>query len=322
MEVDPIVPEDLARRHLFERLELLAWIESKNADLVHGPAFVLPTRCHAPTVVTIHDLVFRLYPRTVPISRRYYYRTAIPRSIQMASRILADSESTAHGLTEHMKVDPGRISVVPLGVNERFFHAAESQQTYWTRTHYGLPERYLLTVGTLEPRKNLPRLLEAYALLTARRAHVPDLVVVGREGWGITGLRRSVARLGLRKRVHFIGFVEDEDLPVLYREAAAFVCVSLYEGFGLPVLEAMAAGAPVVASNTSSLPEVTGECAVRVDPLNPEAIARGMEEALDFSPEHTRRRVESARARARKFSWESTARQTLAVYESLASRSS
>ncbi|MBN1866445.1 glycosyltransferase family 4 protein [Candidatus Sumerlaeota bacterium] len=315
-EVDAVAPDDLPRRHLFERLELLAWIDSHHVDLFHGPAFVVPARCRVPSVVTIHDLVFKLFPRTVPISRRYYYRTAIPRSIQAASRILADSRCTARDLAERMGAEPARISVVPLGVGLRFFAEPETQQAYWARTRLHLPDRYWITVGTLEPRKNLSRLLKAYSLLSARRS-APPLVIVGRKGWGVSGLERQVSRLGLRDRVRFVGFVSDGELPILYRLASGFVCVSLYEGFGLPVLEAMAAGVPVVASDSSSIPEVTGNVATLVNPLDPEAIAQGIEQVLNAPEEETRARIEAGRERARTFSWRSTAERTLAVYESL-----
>jgi glycosyltransferase involved in cell wall biosynthesis len=180
-----------------------------------------------------------------------------------------------------------------------------------------LPKRYLLFVGTLEPRKNLTTLLKAYAMLRAERQHEEvKLVVVGRKGWLYDEVFETVQTLALHQDVLFTDFVDDEDLPDLYRGALLLVLPSLYEGFGLPILEAMASGVPVIASNTSSMPEVAGEAALLIDPRNPQAIAEGIAQVL--ADEQLRQTLtQRGLARARCFTWESAAHKTLGLYAAL-----
>jgi glycosyltransferase involved in cell wall biosynthesis len=316
-ELHPVARGGPLSRQVFERFRLRRWIASRKADLFHGPAFVIPSRCPAPAVVTVHDLVFHLFPETAPLSRRWYYRTAIPRSIREAAMILADSESTARDLREHFGVEPARIAAVPLGVAARFFAVPDVARVQRVKARYGLPDRFILTVGTLEPRKNLSTLLRAYARLTQDDVETPDLVIAGRTGWSIGGLRKQVARARLERRVVFTGFLDDADLPAIYRLAEIFVCVSLYEGFGLPVLEAMTCGIPVVASNGSSLPEVVGDTGWMVEPRDPVDIGRALREIL-ADPQAARGRAERARRRAETFSWRAAAEKTLSVYRAVA----
>ena len=318
VELHPVSADDALRRVLFERTRLGAWIEARRIDLFHGPAFVTPARCSVPCVVTIHDLVFHLFPESVSWSRRFYYRRAISRSIHRAARILCDSANTARDLREHFAVEPERIVEAPLGVERRFFDAPSAAENRRVRDTYALPERFLLTVGTIEPRKNLPVLLRAYARLRARRSDTPGLVVVGRQGWGMRDPRRMARDLGIEPETHFPGFVADADLPALYHLADVFVCVSLYEGFGLPVLEAMAAGTPVVAADNSSFPQVAGEAAWRVDARDSDRIAQALEHVL-ANPEDARHRAEDARRRAETFTWRATAEKTLDAYEAAVS---
>ena len=316
--VENIAPSGVVRQQWFERFRLREWILCHDLDLFHGPAFVIPARCPVPSVVTIHDLVFHLFPETVSLSRRWHYRASIPRSIREASCILADSESTARDLRKHFGVEKKKIATVPLGVDERFFQVSDEAARHRVRECYQLPERFVLTVGTLEPRKNLPTLLRAYARLRESVPATPDLVVMGRTGWKVAGIRRQLRESGLADHVHLPGFARDKDLPPLYQMADLFVCASVYEGFGLPVLEAMASGVPVVASDNSSLPEVVGETGWLTRADDAEAIARTLREVLNES-DYAQKRAALSRERARTFSWRSTAEKTLAAYASLAS---
>jgi glycosyltransferase involved in cell wall biosynthesis len=208
---------------------------------------------------------------------------------------------------------PERCHVIPLGVDAPFF-ASSAISPEAVRARYSLPERYILTVGTLEPRKNLEGLLAGYARTVRERPNVPHLVVAGRMGWQSSHLPDLVQALGISDRAHFPGFIDDACMPTVYRSADAFACVSLYEGFGLPVLEAMASGTPVVASNVSSIPEVAGDCAILVNPRDTASIAGGFVQLLD-NPEEAKERAAQGRTRARQFTWDSCAKATLEAYE-------
>ena len=315
--VHPLVGDGLAARLLFENSRLSSWIAEQGLDLFHGPAFVLPKTCPVPSVVTIHDLVFRLFPETIPSVKRWYYQRVIPRSIARADLVLADSASTARDLETCLGVAPSRIRTVHLGVGERFFSAPDPGSMEKVRRRYQLPRRFILSLGTLEPRKNLPLLFRAYADLLAEIPKAPELVVFGRRGWGVTGLEREIRRLGLAARVLLRGFAAEEDLPGLYHLATLFVCASRYEGFGLPVLEAMASGAPVVAGDHSSLPEIAGTTgAALVDVREPQALGHRMAELL-ADPAAAREQAERGRHRAREFAWQTTAEKTLEAYRTV-----
>lgn len=305
------------RRLWFERLHLVSWIVERRLDLFHGPAFVLPARCPVPAVVTLHDLVFELFPETVPRTRRALYRREIPRSVRQARLVLCDSESTARDAREHLGIPAERLRTVHLGVEERFFQAPDAAVVRAVREALDLPDRFWLTVGTLEPRKNIPGLLEAYARVSAERPDVPPLVIAGRQGWGLRDLRRIIARHGLAERVRLTGFVAEAHLPALYGLSELFIHASLYEGFGLPVLEAMAAGTPVIAGDHSSIPEVVGDTARLVDTRDARAMAEALA-AFAAAPGAARELAGRARRRAAWFSWSAAARRTVRVYEEAA----
>jgi glycosyltransferase involved in cell wall biosynthesis len=217
----------------------------------------------------------------------------------------------------HLQINPQRIAVIPWGCDERFQPGGDPEHFAAVQQRYRLPAQYLLFVGTLEPRKNLTTLLHAYAML---RAEWPGedlkLVVAGRTGWLYTDIFDTVKRLALDEEVIFTGFVDDEDLPDLYRGAQLFVFPSLYEGFGLPILEAMASGVPVITSATASMPEVAGDAAILVDPHDSEAIAEGMAQVL--AEDRLRQAmIQKGLARARRFTWDTVAQNTLEVYAAL-----
>ena len=253
-------------------------------DVLHCPGHRAPLRSSVPVVVTLHDLAVVRHPETFNRWTRWYSRAMLPRIVRAAARVIAVSSFTAREAVELLELDEGKIRVIPHGVAPPF--EPEGQSATGT---------YALAVGTIEPRKNLPRSADA-----ARRAGV-ELRVVGPEGWGDVG-------------VQSLGFVSDEVLAALYRGAECLVFPSLYEGFGLPVLEAMACGTPVVTSNTGALAEVAGDAAVLVDPYDVDAIAAGIEEA--------RRRRDELRAkgleRVGPFRWDETARRTVEVYREAA----
>jgi glycosyltransferase involved in cell wall biosynthesis len=261
-------------------------------DVLHCPTQRAPLRSRVPLVVTFHDLAVLRHPETFNRWTRTYSRAFLPRVVRAATRLIAVSEFTKRELLELLEVPDEKVRVIPNAVGPEFSPEGESA-----------PGEYVLAVSTLEPRKNLPRLVEAY-----RRAGLNGLplLVAGAPGWG--GVRVD------GESVRWLGEVGDDELARLYRGARAVAYVSLYEGFGLPVLEAMACGAPVVTARTGALEEVAGGAAVLVDPLDPDAIAAGLHEAIDRREEL--RPLGFARARA--YEWGEVARETVAVYHEAA----
>ncbi len=261
-------------------------------DVLHCPTQRAPTRSRVPLVVTFHDLAVLRHPETFNRWTREYSRRVLPGVARAATRLIAVSEFTKRELLDLLDVPDEKVRVVPNAVGEPFTSDGDAAAG-----------DYVLAVSTLEPRKNLPRLVEGY-----RRAGLNGLrlLVAGAAGWGGVHLDGDGVR--------WLGQVPDEELARLYRGARAVAYVSLYEGFGLPVLEAMACGAPVVAARTDALDEVSGGAAVMVDPLDPDAIAAGLNEAIDRRDELRPLGL----ARARVFDWHKVARQTVAVYREAA----
>jgi glycosyltransferase involved in cell wall biosynthesis len=293
------------------RLPLYAEVFTGPLDVLHAPDFVLPP-CRARTIVTVHDLTFMILPDCFEPTLHRYLARVVPRSLRRADMILAVSQATRDDLVRLLPIAPERVVVIPHGVNPRFRplppHEIEPE-----RQRLGLPPAFFLFVGTLEPRKNLVRLLEAYDYLWRQEGHrtsLPHLVIAGRKGWLYQEIFATVARLQLHDRVLFAGFLDDADLPTVYNLSRAFVYPSQYEGFGLPVIEAMACGTPVVTSAVSSLPEVVGDAAVLVDPDDHTAIAAGMQAAL----QQAQSLGAAGQRRVRRFVWEQSARALLASY--------
>jgi glycosyltransferase involved in cell wall biosynthesis len=267
-------------------------------QLAHFQHVIAP-RCPCPTVVTIHDLSFERHPELMSRRDRFVFRTMVPRSVRRAARVLAVSEWTKRDLIEHYGVPADKIVVTPNGVDPLF--RPEGSQ--------GGGSPYALFVGTLQPRKDPLAALEAVALADADLR----LVMVGPDKGLGEEARQTASKLGLNGRVEFAGHVEKERLAELYRGAACLVFPSRYEGFGLPVVEAMASGTPVVATRGGSIPEVAGDAAMLVEPGDPVALADGIERALA----DRERLVQAGLKRAQRFSWAETARRTLDVYREL-----
>jgi glycosyltransferase involved in cell wall biosynthesis len=280
-------------------------------DVMHCPLNIAPLFPGAPTVVTVHDIAFERFPEHYPSGQTRYLSTMTRLSTQRAARVIAVSNATRADLIAIYGIDSNRIDVIHNGIDTEFRSYREAELTGF-RIENDLPEQFLLFVGTLQPRKNLEGLLRAYALI-ADRIEWP-LVVIGGAGWLYSPIGRLVQRLGLSRRVRFQGYVEPSDLPRWYAAATLFVLPSHYEGFGLPVAEAMASGTPVITSSTSSLPEVAGDAALLVDPSSPVEIARAM---LELAEDCERRRELAARGirRSRRFTWKQAAEETYAVYQ-------
>ncbi len=310
----PIPASDRALAILWHRLRLPLFADAwaGGADIFHSPDFTLPPLWRARGILTVHDLTFMHYPDCAPPGLVSYLKSAVPRSVRRARLILADSESTKRDIVELLGTPPNKVRVVYAGVGPEFAPVTQEDILAGVRTRYNLTWPFVLNVGTLEPRKNHLRLIRSFAQLLP---HHPDLrlVLVGGKGWLYEDVQAEVARLKLQGRVVFPGFVADADLPALYSLASVFAYPSLYEGFGLPVLEAMACGTPVVCSNASSLPEVAGDAALLVDPTDVEALARALDQGLSDQPMRQAMRTRG-QAQAARFTWSAAARTLLDAY--------
>jgi glycosyltransferase involved in cell wall biosynthesis len=303
------------RRILYEQTAL-PLLSRGRVDLLHAPVNVVPLLTPVPTVVTIHDLSFMVLPdRFLPAKRRYL-ETFTRLTVRKARHVIADSENTRQDVMRLLRVPPERVSAVPLGVSDHF-QPPDPAAIEEFRTRRDLPEHYLLYLGTLEPRKNLVTLVRAYTRLREQGLDWP-LVLAGGKGWLYEDIFRAVEEWNLGEHVRFPGYVSYEEQPLWYGGATIFVYPSTYEGFGLPVLEAMACGTPVVTSTAGSLPEAAGEAGLLVDCRDEEQLATAMARlAGDASLRGDLRRLGLARAAG--FSWTRTAEETVNVYKQVLS---
>lgn len=284
------------------------------ATLYHATEHLLMPLRGMPTVMTVHDLIFRHLPEHHKALNRWYLNWTMPLYCRRADHIIAVSEATRRDLIVAYDLPPEKITVIHEAAAPHFRPQPEEMQAHVRRT-YGLPERYLLYVGTVEPRKNLERLLRAWTPLY-QSGECPPLVIVGKRGWLAESFFAALETCPAREGVKLTGYIADEDLPAVYSAATAFVFPSLYEGFGLPPLEAMACGTPVVCSNVSSMPEVVGDAALLVDPedeLDIQAALRKIMNEPDVAHELRDRGTE----RAALFAWSRVAEETQAVYDRL-----
>jgi glycosyltransferase involved in cell wall biosynthesis len=278
-------------------------------------AFVAPLMSPCPTVVTVLDLSFLLYPDAFKSLKRSYLRLMTRISARRAKRVIAISESTRRDVIALLGVPAERVQTVYCGVDPRFEPRPAAEVAAF-RQQKGLPERFILFLGTIEPRKNVSRLIEAFSqLLASDPAETSDLylVVAGGKGWFSEHVFARVEALGLGDRVLFPGYVPEEEKVLWYNAATCFCYPSLYEGFGLLPLEAMACGVPVITSDVSSLPEVVGDAGVTVPPGDPAALCEALRR-LTVNPALRAELAQEGRARARRFSWAEAARQTVGVY--------
>ncbi|HDY67922.1 MAG TPA: glycosyltransferase family 1 protein [Candidatus Scalindua sp.] len=304
-------------RIIWEQLFLPLNLRQERVDVVHFPGQsypLLPFRCAS--VITVHDLTYDVYPETYTLSKRIYKNTVMHMAIARADKIIVDAKITKEDILHRYDIAEGKIVVINCGLNDIFKQIKDSKSLENTREKFGLPQHFILHVGTLSPGKNLVSLLNAYAILKRKKNSLHKLVVVGPTGWLYDSIFERVSHLRLKDDVIFLGYVEDVDLVHIYNLADIFVLVSLYEGFGFPPLEAMACGTPVITSNAGSLPEVVGEAALMVNPLDVEGLAKVVEKSLMDSALRDEL-IEKGFARTKLFSWEETARKTLAVYKEI-----
>jgi glycosyltransferase involved in cell wall biosynthesis len=287
---------------------------SGKLDLFHGTNYVAPLWSRSPTVITVHDLTVHLFPSMHPAMRRLRHRL-LPRLCHRAARIIADSFNTKSDLVRHFQLPPEKIDVVHLAVGGEFQPLRDARRLDAVRRRYGLPDSFVLFLGTVEPRKNLPRLIDAMKRLAREGVRLPLVIVGDGDTRYVRELRSTIRRSGLElgRDVLMAGYVEDGDLPALYSLCEVFVYPSLYEGFGLPPLEAMACGAPVVVSSNSSLGEFYRDSGLQVDPCRSDLIADAIA-CLVRGSELRREFAERGLKRARARTWKDVASETVAVY--------
>jgi len=290
-------------------------------DLLHVQ-YIAPLVAPCPVITTVHDVHWKRFPKTFPVKDRWLMDIFLSLTFRRAALVITDSQASRDDVVQFFRIPTEKIRIIPLAAEERFFVPLREKERHVVLQRYGLTEGYVLFVGVLQPRKNLVRLLHAFSVVRREARETghgtepmerTKLVVVGKLGWRMKGLRQLVSALGLTEFVHFTGYVPDEDLPALYQSAAVFAYPALWEGFGLPVLEAMASGVPVLTSNTSSLREIAEGAAILVDPMRTEEIAAGLKQLLQdalLREELSRR----GRERTFRFSWRRTAEETLHAY--------
>ncbi len=307
----------------YSHMLISAFVSRERLDVFHAPSTVLPYLYRGRTVITVHDFAIYEHPEWFP--SKYFSRqqlstsVLVPQSVKSAAHIIAISEYTKRDLQRHFHVNEKRVSVIPLGVTVT---SVSLRQVEKTRSKFKLPQEYFLFLGTIEPRKNIVGLIRAFQRAFDGLSAAKTLVIAGGRGWRNESIFKTIASINKsfepwrdgHPPVRFLGPVSHEDKLALIAGSRAFVWPSLYEGFGLPVLEAMELGTPVLTANTTSLPEVAGDAALLVNPISEHEIARGLVQ-LDGDEQFRRSLIEKGKARARQFPWSETVRKTLEVYK-------
>lgn len=297
---------------LWTHLRLAAEMLLNPPDVLFVPAHVLPLRHPLGSVATIHDLGHLHYPGSYPKATLKYLAWSTKHNVRNAAHLLADSEATKADIIEHFAVTPERITVVYPGVSPQFTSDHDSQALNAIKGEYGIEGAYILYVGTLQPRKNVERLIEAFAKVNQRGLARAKLVLVGRLGWLPEGIMQKLEELG--EGVTLAGYVPDVQLSALYAGATAFVLPSLFEGFGMPLVEAMASGAPVIASDTSCIPEIVGDAGILFDPHSTDALVEALAQVCSDQGLRAYLRGKGF-VRSKAFTWEAAAARTLAVLD-------
>jgi glycosyltransferase involved in cell wall biosynthesis len=304
----------LPLRVLLEQAFLPLLLVKNRIDVLHSLHYSFPlVRFGTRQVVTVHDMTFFSMPEVHEFIKIKYFRFFIRAAARLADRIVFVSHSTWRDCLDRLGPLRGSCSVIHLGKSDAFHPGLDPVQVQQVRDKYGLQVNYILYIGTIEPRKNLANLIRAFGSISQQHPGLL-LTIAGMKGWMYDDLQEIIVRLKLESRVIFTGFVPEEDKPFLIAAARAFAYPSLYEGFGIPVLEALACGVPTLTSNVSSLPEVAGDAALLVDPRNVESISLALERLLSDNVLRDRLRTESI-AQAAKFTWAKTAEETLHAYQ-------
>lgn len=300
---------------LREQFEVLSQIRKHKPDLVHFPNFNYAFGCQVPFTVTIHDLIYLKSPGACSnVLAKYYAGFMIKSVCNKARLVITDSQFSKKDILETVGISPDKIRVIYPGVDQKYRPVENARQRL---ASYSLPEKYILYVGNQEKRKNLPALIAAFASSLTSRDH--SLVIVGHRDFRRHEIQNALAAYQVDNKVHFTGYIQEKDLPAVYSAAALFVFPSSYEGFGLPVLEAMACGVPVICSSTTSLPEVAGDAAITIDPGNEKEFAKAIDKVIG-DKEIQRTLKAKGFQRSKIFSWEKSMQELIAVYKEAAEK--
>ena len=286
-------------------------------DITHFFNYFIPPGVQGKCIATVHDMAYKVYPETVRFKTKFMLNVSLARSCRRADKIITISEFSKREIMKYLNIDENKIVVVPCGVDHDVFKPqTDNKKIETTKQRYNITRDYFLYLGTLEPRKNIERIIEAYAVLKKEESQAPLLVMAGRKGWLYDSIFQKVKELKLEQDILFTGYIEDSDAPVLISGATAFLFPSFYEGFGLPPLEAMACGVPVLTSNCASLPEVVGDAAIVVDPYSIDEIMQGMKMLMKDA--NLRMKLsEKGIKQAKSFTWDKTADIVYDVYKEL-----
>jgi len=302
-------------------------LKGRQINVFFTPTHYAPRFCPCPRVISIMDLSFLHFPEMFRKKDLYQLKNWTAYSIKKAAKILTISKASKSDIIKYYQVPEEKVVVTYPGTTMQKSKSKNQKEIENIKKKYNIEGDYILSVGTLQPRKNFVKLIEAFKNVKTQMSNAKSewkklkLVIVGKKGWLYENILGTPKKLGIENEVKFLDYVSDEDLPYLYQEARCFVLVSLYEGFGLPVLEAMAYGCPVVVSNVSSLPEVVGEAGILVDPNNVEDITKGILRVLNFNTSEYEKYVKMGKQQASKFSWKKCAKETLEVLKEVANRS-
>lgn len=284
-----------------------------SADVWHFVNFVVPPRVKGRIINTVYDMVYKTYPETMEKANYDKLDKNLKDSCSRADAIITISENSKNEIIGYLNIPGDKIHIVTPGVDLSVYRPMSPDEYRPAAVKYGLPDNYLLYLGTIEPRKNITSIVQAFEQFAARDSEGYKLVIAGRKGWMFNEVFELVKKLGIEHKVIFPGYIPEEDKPYIYTGAAAFVFPSLYEGFGMPPLEAMACGVPVITSNTSSLPEVVGDSGILADPHDIDAISRAMHD-LTSKPEYRKELAERSILRASIFSWDDSVMKLIDVY--------
>lgn len=305
-----------AERIKWENFGLVSMSREENVDLLHVPGFAGPMfRGAERKVTTVHDLIGMIYPSNLGMVSRFYWQKWLPACVKRSDLIIAVSENTKRDIIRLLGVPEERIRVVLNAVSDGFKPCKDENEISRVKSKYGLPDEFMLNVGTIEPRKNIPVLIEAFNSYSADKGGM-RLVLAGKKDWGYEAAKKRMDELNISRNVIFTDYVAEEDLPVLYSLAKCFVYPSLYEGFGLPVLEALSCGCPVIASNVSSIPEVVGDAGILIAPDDAEGLKKALQD-IDRSANLAQELSERSIQRAGMFSWDKAAAETIEAYRSV-----
>lgn len=304
-------------RIYFENIMLPTYFKKNDFDLYHSPGYVLPYFANMPSIVTVHDLIALDFPDLCQNETALYYRLCLPNAIEKSVKILTVSNTIKMDILKRFTtIKEDKVEVIYHGIHERFKKTSDLARLESVKVKYKLPSLFFLFVGNLEPKKNINRIIEAFAITKRNSNSKHKLVIAGKKGWKYGPIFKLIQKLELQTDVLFLGYVDENDLPTIYSLAAIFLFPSLYEGFGLPVLEAMACGCPVILSCKGALPEISGNICLQVNPNNPSEIASKIRNLLE---DDTLRKsqVQKGIIWSKKFKWKHTAKKTVDLYRSI-----